>query len=67
MNNNKIDQLISEHPVEFLLSEKITISPFTIKHFGVDSFWIKHEGGEGMETSPKKLISLLYNFWYEEF
>ena len=47
--------------------EEIYIGPFHIARYVDGTFWIVKEDGEGMETSEKKLIALIRQFWRLEY
>lgn len=53
------------------ISGVISIGPYTIASSvpgisGGDSPWIHHESGEGMATTPEKLLKLIEDFYREE-
>ena len=46
-------------------SELINIGPFYLKRYDQDSFWLGHEGGEGMQVRSHRVLEVFNELWKE--
>ena len=57
----------SRQSLEPIIINRLIVGKYDVTRQYDGSYWIRHESGEGMRTTPEKLEKLIHDFYCDEF